>query len=210
MTDKSVLKEKGIYLILDRKLAGNRSYEEIIEKTCPFGVKIVQLREKNISTKDFVKLAERIKKVCKKNGILFIINDRVDVAFASNADGVHLGQDDLPVKYARKILGKNKVIGMSAGNEEELEYALKQDIDYISPGPVFSTTTKSDAGQSVGIEFVKKVLKKTELPVIPIGGITEKNAKEISSLGINKVAVISAILKAEDIEKATKNLFEAL
>lgn len=201
---------KGIYLILDRKLAGERSYREIIEKTSKDGVKIVQLREKGITDRQYLETAIEIKDVCRKNNVLFIINDRIDIALASEADGVHLGQDDMPVEYARKILGNNKIIGISAGNEEELEYALNSDVDYISPGPVFPTFTKNDAGEPIGIEFVKLVISKTDKPVIPIGGIDSQNVRELSKIGINKVAVISAILKANNIETETLTLFQNL
>ncbi len=206
--NKELLKQAGIYLILDKKLAGNRTYKEIIEKTAKNGVKIVQLREKNISTRQYLEIAKEIKKVCRENNVIFIVNDRVDIAYSSDADGVHLGQDDLPVEYARKILGRNKIIGISAGDENELEYALKQDIDYISPGPVFGSTTKKDAGKPCGIEFVKKVLSKTKKPVIPIGGINLNNLDKLTETGINKVAVISAILKAQNIEQYTKKMYE--
>lgn len=201
---------KGIYLILDRQLASGRSYESILEQCIPAGVKIVQLREKNISTKEYLNLAFKVKDICRKLGALFIINDRTDIAFACDADGVHLGQDDLPVEYARKILGKKKIIGISAGNDNELEYALKQDIDYISPGAVFGSRTKRDAGSPVGIEFVKKVLSATDKPVIPIGGINLNNVEQLTSIGINKVAVISAILTAENISEYTKSLLKKL
>ncbi len=201
---------KGIYLILDRKLAGKRSYNEIVEKTSKHGVKIVQLREKGITDRQYLETAIEIKDVCRKNNVLFIINDRIDIALASEADGVHLGQDDMPVEYARKILGNNKIIGISAGNEEELEYALNSDVDYISPGPVFSTITKNDAGKPVGVEFVKLVLSKTKKPVISIGGINSQNIQELSKIGINKVAVISAILKANNIETETLTLYQNL
>ncbi len=201
---------KGIYLILDRKLAGERSYREIIEKTSKHGVKIVQLREKGITDRQYIETAIEIKDVCRKNNVLFIVNDRIDIALASKADGVHLGQDDMPVEYARKILGKNKIIGISAGNEEELKYALNSDVDYISPGPVFPTATKNDAGKPIGIEFVKLTLSKTDKPVIPIGGIDLQNVRELSKIGINKVAVISAILKANNIETETLTLYQNL
>ncbi len=207
---KDILQKKGIYLILDKKLAGNRTYREIIEKTAKNGVKMVQLREKNISTRRYLETAKEIKKVCEENNVIFIVNDRVDIAFASDADGVHLGQEDLPVEYARKILGKNKIIGISAGNEREFEYALKQDIDYISPGPVFGSTTKKDAGTPCGIEFVKKVLSKTKKPVIPIGGIDLNNLEKLTETGITSIAVISAILKAQDIEQYTIKMYEKL
>ncbi|BBB32759.1 thiamine-phosphate pyrophosphorylase [Thermotomaculum hydrothermale] len=210
MNKDDLKKLTGIYLILDRKLAKEKSYIEIIDSVSKSGVKIVQLREKNISTREYLEIAFKVKEACEKNGIIFIVNDRVDIAYASNADGVHLGQDDLPPKYAREILGKNKIIGMSAGNKKELEYALNQDIDYISPGPVFSTSTKPDAGNAVGIDFVNYVLSNTEKPVIPIGGINSDNVKYLSNIGINKVAVISAILSSEDLQKATEKLFLAL
>ncbi len=211
MKNRALLKKlKGIYLILDRKLAGKRSYSEIIEKTAKHGVKIIQLREKGICDRDYLDTALEVKHICKKNNVLFIVNDRIDIALATNADGVHLGQDDIPPEYARKILGKNKIIGISAGNAKEFEYALKQDIDYISPGPVFATSTKNDAGKAVGINFVKFVLSKTEKPVIPIGGINKNNIKQLKESGIDKVAVISAILKEKDIGNAATELYVAL
>ena len=203
-------KLKGIYLILDRKLAGKRSYTEIVEKTSKYGVKIVQLREKEISDREYLEKAIELRKVCEKNGVIFIVNDRIDIAIASDSDGVHLGQDDMPVEYARKILGNNKIIGISAGNEKELEYAIKSEVDYISPGPVFSTSTKKDAGKPIGVEFVKLALEKTEKPIIPIGGINTHNIQELSKIGINKVAVISAILNSRDLEKAAATLYQKL
>ncbi len=209
-TTKNLKKLKGIYLILDRELAGKRSYAEIVEKTSKHGVKIVQLREKGISDREYLEKAIKLKRVCEKNGVIFIVNDRIDIALASDSDGVHLGQDDIPVEYARKILGKNKIIGVSAGNEKELEYAVKSEADYISPGPVFSTSTKRDAGKPVGIEFVKLALEKTEKTIIPIGGINTHNIQELSKIGINKVAVISAILNSRDLEKATATLYKRL
>lgn len=198
------MKYRGIYLILDRKLAKNRSYKEIIEKTYKFGVSIVQLREKNIETGEFIKIAKQLAKFCKKLNVTFIVNDRVDVALASNADGVHLGQEDMTVEDARKLLGKEKIIGLSAGTEAELQYALKQNIDYLGVGPVFGTTTKNDAGNEIGVEFVKYVQEKTKIPVIPIGGIDSTNVKQLKEIGIECVAVISSILKRTDLEQATK------
>ncbi len=195
---------KGLYLILDRKLAKGRSYEEIIKRTCKFGVTTVQLREKDIETREFVKIAKQLSFFCKKIGVTFLINDRVDVAFVSGADGVHLGQDDMEVKDARKLLGKDKVIGVSAGNEKELEYALKEDVNYIAPGPVFGTTTKGDAGNPIGIDFVKYVLSKTKKPVIPIGGINADNVQLLKNIEIDCFAVISSILKYDNLEEATK------
>ena len=209
-TTKNLKKLKGIYLILDRELADKRSYAEIVEKTSKYGVKIVQLREKGISDREYLEKAIELKRVCEKNGVIFIINDRIDIALASGSDGVHLGQDDIPVEYARKILGNNKIIGISAGNEQELKYAIKSEADYISPGPVFYTFTKSDAGKPVGIEFVKLALEKTEKTIIPIGGINTHNIHELSKIGINKVAVISAILNSKDLEKATAALYQKL
>ncbi len=201
---------KGIYLILDRKLAGEKSYREIVELTSKHGVKIVQLREKGITDREYLETAIEIKDVCRKNNVLFIINDRVDIALVSDADGVHLGQDDMPVEYAREILGKNRIIGISAGNEEELKYALNSDVDYISPGPVFSTSTKNNAGKPVGIEFVKLVLSKTKKPVIPIGGINLHNINELTRIGIDKVAVISSILKSKNLEDSALQLYQRL
>jgi thiamine-phosphate pyrophosphorylase len=125
----------------------------------------------------------------------------------SDADGVHLGQDDMEVDDARKILGKDKIIGISAGNEVELDYALNQDVNYIAPGPVFGTTTKTDAGKPIGIDFVKLVQSKTEKPVIPIGGINAENISQLKDIGISCFAVISSILKYDNLENATKKLY---
>lgn len=198
------MKFRGIYLILDRKLAGNRSYEDIIKRTSKFGVTVVQLREKNIETSEFIKIAKELSELCKKLNITFIINDRVDVVLVSGADGVHLGQDDMNVEDARNILGKDKIIGISAGTEEELEKINHQDFDYIGVGPVFGTQTKNDAGKAIGVDFVKYVQENTKKPVIPIGGIDSDNVKQLKEIGIECVAVISSILKRDDLEEATR------
>ncbi len=142
--------------------------------------------------------------LCTKLNVTFIINDRVDVALASGADGVHLGQDDMNVEDARSILGKDKLIGISAGTEDEFKKINHQDFDYIGVGPVFGTQTKSDAGKAIGVEFVKYVQENTKKPVIPIGGIDSDNVKQLKEIGIECVAVISSILKRDDLEEAAR------
>lgn len=195
---------KGLYAIIDNSLSPSVSNIEIARKLLTGGARIVQLRGKGLSSRELLKEAREICTLTKKAGTLFIVNDRADVALLSNADGVHLGQDDLPVAEARKMLERGKLVGISTHNIEQALKAEHEGADYIGFGPVFGTTTKADAEEAKGIEALRGVKKGVSIPVVAIGGINLENLKEVIDAGADGVAVISAIVKAENIEDATR------
>tara|TARA_A100001388_G_scaffold271101_1_gene249429 strand:- start:139 stop:1191 length:1053 start_codon:yes stop_codon:yes gene_type:complete len=192
---KSIISENNLYSITDKR----ENLLEIIEKILLGGVKIIQHRFKGGIDKDHFKDAVKIKNLCKKYNSLFIVNDRVDIAIASNADGVHIGQDDIDIKTARKLLGCSKIIGVTANNSTDIANAIKNGCDYIGIGPVFKTFTKNK--EPLGIEKIKALTKDINIPWFAIGGINKANISSLKNSGINKVAVVSGLLNSEDPEE---------
>ncbi len=190
---EKILKGNDLYVITDHK----DNLLEIIEEILIAGVKIIQHRFKTGTDKDHLQEAIKIKNLCKRYNSLFIINDRVDIALASDADGIHLGQDDLDLKTARKLLGYSKIIGMSANNEIDISNALKDGCDYIGIGPVFETKTKKDK-KPIGIEKIKTLTKNLNIPWFAIGGIGANNISYLKSNGFKKFALISQLMNSED------------
>ena len=190
---EEILKENDLYVITDQK----ENLLEIIEAILIAGVKIIQHRFKSGTDKDHLREAIQIKNLCKKYNSLFIINDRVDIAIASNADGIHLGQDDLDLKTARKLLGYSKIIGISANNEIDISNALKDGCDYIGIGPVFETATKKNK-KPIGIEKIKTLTKDLNIPWFAIGGIKSNNISYLKRNGFKKVALVSQLMNSED------------
>ena len=188
-----IISENNLYSITDHR----ENLLEIIEKILLGGVKIIQHRFKEGNDKDHLKEAIEINNLCKKYNSLFIVNDRVDIAMASNADGVHLGQDDIDIKTARKLLGSSKIIGVSANNPTDITNALKEKCDYLGIGPVFLTSTKKNK-EPLGIEKIKSLTKDINIPWFAIGGINKINISSLKNNEINKVAVVSALLNSED------------
>ena len=193
---KSIISENNLYLITDNR----ENLLEIIEKILLGGVKIIQHRFKDGKDKDNLKKAIAINYLCKKYNSLFIVNDRVDIALASKADGVHLGQDDIDIKTARKLMGSSKIIGVSANNSADITYAIKNGCDYIGVGPVFQTLTKKNK-EPLGIEKIKALTKDIQIPWFAIGGINKVNISSLKNHGINKVAVVSGLLNSKDPKK---------
>ncbi|MBN1270742.1 MAG: thiamine phosphate synthase [Candidatus Aminicenantes bacterium] len=173
------------------------------------GATMIQLRGKTCTTRRFLELALELKKITEESGIPLIINDRADVAAACDAQGVHLGRDDLPLEAARRILGKNKLIGLSVNTIEEARFAEYAGADYLGVGPAFYTTTKTDIKSVLRPEGLKIIRNSVKLPLLAIGGITEKNAAEAGASGMDGVAVISSVLKAENKKKAAGDIVEA-
>lgn len=196
---------KGLYVIIDLKVARG-DVGKITEDVIKGGANFIQLRAKEVSTKEFLRAGTEIEKICRKSGIPFIINDRVDVALALNSDGVHLGQDDMPVSIARKLIGRKKLIGLSVHSLEEAKSSYSEKPDYIGIGPVFSTTTKANAGHPVGTALIKAIKSETNIPLVAIGGINAGNVSEVIEAGADTIAVCSAILCADNIISATKKL----
>lgn len=185
--------------------ANSRLLCSAVEKAILGGCTMVQLREKNISSKEFYYLAEEMKRVTDKYRVPLIINDRIDIALSVKAAGVHIGQKDIPVPVARKVIGKNMLLGVSAVSVCEAARAWKDGADYLGVGAMFPTKTKSDA-RRVTIEELEKIRKAVPLPIVAIGGIGRENAGELMALGIDGVAVVSAILSQPDIRKAAAEL----
>ncbi|MBI5894397.1 MAG: thiamine phosphate synthase [Deltaproteobacteria bacterium] len=192
------------YPIIDTSIVHISKIEDVAKTIIQAGARIIQLRAKDVSTRDFIDTAriikQTIKPIAKKNKVKFIINDRVDIAMLICADGVHLGQDDLTITEARKILGNNKIIGISTHNIKEAAIAEKLGADYISFGPIFATSTKGDAQKAKGIDGLKKAREAVRIPIAAIGGITLENAIDVYKAGADCIAVISDILKADDIK----------
>jgi thiamine-phosphate diphosphorylase len=166
----------------------------------------VQYREKNASTRGMIEEAAELCRVCRTAGVPFIVNDRIDVALAVDADGVHVGQDDMPASGARGLIGRRKILGVSAGSVEEARKAVDDGADYIGASPVFSTPTKPDAPPPLGVEGLRRMARAVDIPVVAIGGINAANAAAMMEAGAAGIAVVSAIVAAEDVEAAARAL----
>lgn len=199
----------SLYLVTDRKMLRERDLGQSIELAIQGGVTLVQLREKSVSTREFLELAIRVKEITSRYRIPLIINDRLDIALAVDAEGLHVGQDDLPMLKARELLGPSKIIGVSASTLAEALLAQQQGADYLGVGAVFSTSTKTDASE-VSLEQLEIIKKSVTIPVVAIGGINETNLIRVMSTGIDGVSVVSAILAKEDILMAAKQLQELI
>ena len=203
MKNSSVYKIfSGLYLILDPSVSSTRSLNDALRQSAQAGVKIVQYRNKTASMKEAYAEALPLRKLAAELGVLFIVNDRCDLALAVDADGVHLGQGDLPLDLARKVMGPDKLIGISTHNPDQVREANAGEPDYLGFGPIFKPGSKPDHDPVVGIEGLRAICALTSLPVFAIGGITAENVGEVMKAGANGVAVISAILKAPDITQA--------
>jgi thiamine-phosphate pyrophosphorylase len=197
----------GLCFITDQKVSG-LSYEDMTHKVLLKGVRWIQFREKERSRHDIYGEAIRLRRLTKDHNAVLIINDFPDIAICAGADGVHLGQDDLPLKEARKIMGRNRIIGISTHSLEQATVAEEDGADYIGFGPIFPTLTK-DAGKPKGIEMLHEVKKKVNIPVVAIGGINLVNVKSVLHTGVDAIAVASAILTG-DIEENTSRLMDYL
>jgi thiamine-phosphate pyrophosphorylase len=191
----------SLYLVTDRDILKGRDLYQAVEEAILGGATLVQLREKDVSSLEFYKIAIEIKKVTDKYDVPLIINDRLDVALAVDAAGVHLGQSDFPCEVARKLIGEDKVLGISAATLGEALKAQADGADYIGVGAMFPTDTKLDA-RAVSIEMLKNIKQTLDIPVVAIGGINENNFRSLEETGIDGMAIISAILGKSDIRAA--------
>jgi thiamine-phosphate pyrophosphorylase len=203
----TIFKTAPLYLITDTKMAG-LSHIQISRRAIDAGIRVIQLREKNLPKKDIYKAAVSIRDMAKRRKVIFIVNDHVDVALAVNADGVHLGQEDIPVEEARKIMGKGKLIGISTHSLEQAIRAQEAGADYIGFGPMFYTATK-DAGNPKGLKVLRQVRKVIDIPIVAIGGITWENVTEVLNSGADAAAVASGILIG-DINTNVKRFMEGI
>jgi thiamine-phosphate pyrophosphorylase len=188
----------------------NRGHVDVARAALNGGARLIQLREKSLPDRELWEIAHELQRLARDRGALFIVNDRPDLALAVGADGVHLGQDDMPMAAARRILGPNAVIGASVADEQEAKAAQEQGATYVSVGSVYATTSKPDAGEAIGIAPIAKIGRATQLPVIAIGGINESNVAAVIRGGAHGVAVISAVAEAEDMVAATSALLRLI
>lgn len=196
----------GLYVILDPSACPDRPLTEILKAASAAGARFFQYRNKSASMRVAYAEALALRKIAADVGVTFIVNDRCDLALAVEADGVHLGQTDLPYAYARKVIGPDKLIGLSTHNEHQVREAEQFKPAYIGFGPIFKPGSKQDHDPVVGIEGLRTIRARTSLPVFAIGGITVENVGEVMRAGANGVAVISAILKAPDVTQAIVDL----
>lgn len=199
-----------LYLVTDRPLSLGRPLEEIVAEAVAGGVTMVQLREKDAPTGEFVALAKSLKALLAPLGVPLIINDRVDVALAADADGVHIGQSDMSYEDARRLLGGDKIIGLSVENFDDLAVANTLNVDYVGISPVYGTPTKSDTAEPFGLEGLRKAVTVSVHPTVAIGGMNASTIGEVMAAGTDGVAVVSAICSAPSPRKAAQELFKVI
>jgi len=194
-----------LYLCTDRKLMSTNTLEEAVEQAILGGCSLIQLREKQSSSREFFEMAKRIKAITDRYRVPLIINDRIDIALAVDAAGVHLGQEDIPAKEARRIMGEEKVIGVSARTVELARKAVEDGADYLGVGAMFATNTKGNA-KVIGKEKLKEIRAAVSIPIVAIGGINHSNAAQLVDTGINGLAVVSSVIGASDIQAAARKM----
>lgn len=200
----------SLYLVTDRSMTRGRRLDEIVVESIEGGVTMVQLREKTLDTKDFMEQAAALKAAASRCSVPLIINDRLDIALACSAAGVHLGQSDMRCAQARGIAGRSMIIGVSVSTVEEALRAQADGADYLAVSPVFDTPTKTDTPPATGIEGLREIRNAVQLPVVAIGGITTANAAEVMSSGVDGIAVVSAIMASPDPRAAARTLRAAM
>ena len=208
--NKLILGNKKLYLVTNSdKFENDDAFLDAVASALKGGVDILQLREKTMPANRIIELGKKIKLLCAEYGATFIVNDRVDIAYVLEADGVHLGQDDMAVESARKILGNNAIIGVSTHAPEQAQKAVADGADYIGMGPVFTTPTKPGR-KSVGLEYVEWVSNNVDIPAFAIGGIDPDNVNEVIAHGAKRIAVVRAIINAENPEYAAKQFYSII
>lgn len=197
---------RGVYLVTDRGLCLNRSLQDVVLKAVQGGISCVQLREKDLPTRDFIEEAAAVKKILLPFQVPLIINDRIDVALACGADGLHIGQQDIPYDKARKLMGERAIIGLSVETWEDVESVEKLDVNYIGVSPVFATPTKTDTKEPWGLAGLRKIRAFSRHILVAIGGINISNAQAVAEAGADCLAVVSAVCSADDPSAAATEL----
>lgn len=191
-----------VYLVMGLEGYGSRTALEIAKEALEGGVTLLQLREKEAPLREVLRQGKLLRELCRSYKVPFVVNDRVDVAILLEADGVHVGQDDIPGLEARKLLGEDKIVGISAGTMEEAEWAVSQGADYLGVGAVYATSTKKDAGEAIGTGLIRQISERWSIPMVGIGGIQHDNAVQVIQAGADGVAVVSAITRATNPREA--------
>lgn len=197
---------RGLYLVTDSGLCANRSLEDVAQQALVAGAACIQMREKDLSTRFFVEEARKIKALTARFGVPLIINDRIDVALASGADGVHIGQDDMPYAEARRLMGPKAIIGLSVETWDDVVQAEALDVNYLGVSPIFQTPTKTDTKGNWGLEGLARIKAYSRHPLVAIGGLNASNAKEAVMAGADCIAVVSAICAAPDPLLASREI----
>jgi len=198
----------ALHVLTDEQLSRGRTTVDVVRAALAGGATVIQLRDKTASTRRLLELGRVLRALTREAGATFIVNDRADVALAVDADGVHVGQDDLPAREARRIVGANRVLGVSASSVAEALQAERDGADYIGAGTVFATVSKPDAGAPIGLEGLAQIARAVAIPVVAIGGVNAANAAECVAAGAAGVAVISAVVSADDVAAAARELRE--
>lgn len=199
-----------LYVVITTNLGGGRPTLELVRQALAGGATAIQLREKGMSAREMVELGREIRNLTRESGAAFIVNDRLDVALAVEADGVHIGQKDLPAQVARKLLGPGKILGVSTGTVLEARQAVADGADYLGVGSIFATKSKGDAGEPIGLAGLKAIRAAVDVPIIAIGGIDAGNVAEVIAAGADGVAVVSAVIGAQDVAAAARELLSAI
>jgi thiamine-phosphate pyrophosphorylase len=202
--------EVSLYVVTDPEMVGGRKLEDVCQEALEAGVRVFQLRDKQASTRSLIEQAVGLKRLAERYGATFLVNDRADVAAASGAHGVHVGQDDMPLDEARQILGRHAVIGVSVRSPGEARAAERGGADYLAANLVFETPTKTDVEGSIGLDGVRRLRAASGLPLVAIGGIKAENTAQVVAAGADGVAVVSAVMAAKDVKKACRELLDAV
>jgi thiamine-phosphate pyrophosphorylase len=200
----------ALHVLTDREWSRGRDMLTVAAAAIDGGATVIQLRDKTASTRLLVEEGLALRKLTRERGVLLIVNDRIDVALAIDADGAHVGQDDMPAHLARQLLGPERILGISASDLAEAEIALSAHADYLGVGPIYPTLGKVDAGPATGLTLISELARRTETPLVAIGGVTAENAGEIIAAGATGIAVIRAVVNAEDVTAATRALVQAI
>lgn len=199
-----------LHVLTDTELQSRFTHVELTQMAIQGRADTIQFRQKVGATRKMIEICREMRRMCENAHVTFIVNDRVDVAIASEAHGVHLGQDDFPIPLARQLLGETRIIGGSAVTLEEAQHCVSEGADYIGFGPVYPTTSKNDAGPVTGIALLEEVVKAVSIPIIAIGGVTAENTPEVIRAGARGIAVISAVCCQDNPEQSARELFQAL
>ncbi|APC09402.1 Thiamine-phosphate synthase [Moorella thermoacetica] len=199
-----------LYVVITTKLGGGRPTLELVRGALAGGATAIQLREKELPARELVELGRAIRELTRDAGATFIVNDRLDIALAVEADGLHIGQEDLPAPVARKLLGPEKILGVSAGTTDEARQAEADGADYLGVGSIFATGSKGDAGSPIGLEGLRAIRAAVKIPIVGIGGINPDNAAGVIAAGADGVSVISAVIGAADVAAAARRLREVV
>jgi thiamine-phosphate pyrophosphorylase len=203
-----IRKALSVYLVMGLDDVNGKSAIEIAQLALKGGITMLQLREKQRDIREVIEQGKKLRQLCDEYRVPFIVNDRVDIAIVLEADGIHVGQTDIPAVEVRKLIGNDAIIGVSAGTPTEAKRAMEEGADYLGVGSIYATSTKKDAGAPVGVEWVGEVRNIHDVPIVGIGGIHAKNASDVIRAGADGIAVVSAIIQHENPEKAARQLLQ--